>query len=363
MTKGKILVLLTSIMCLSGSAVAYAQTNTDALQSIQNVIQQKAQAKQSVSNEIQNIQQEISSLNTYVAENQKALDTTQQKMEVTKQLIEQKREEIVTLEDKILARKNVMKERLVALQHDDTLSLIINVFLNAKSLNDFLERASAVTTLFNADNAILTAQQNDLQQIETDKKEIDEQEQILEEEQTSLASQQANLSVNLQKRQVNLANLQNEFSQIDQQMAMAQQEKANIVSQIQAAQQRLQAEQAAAAKASAAAVQPQNQNASAPASAGNGQEIYVTATAYSPQESGAVTALGYNIKSNPNMKLIAVDPSVIPLGKRVWVEGYGEAIAGDTGGAIQGYRIDVLMPTASDCAAWGRRTVKVIVLN
>ena len=43
------------------------------------------------------------------------------------------------------------------------------------------------------------------------------------------------------------------------------------------------------------------------------------------------------------MKLIAVDPSVIPLGSRVWVEGYGEAIAADTGGAIKGHKIDVLM--------------------
>lgn len=356
MAKRKILVLLTSIMCFSGFAGAYAQTDTAALQNIQNVIQQKAQAKQSVGNEMQNIQQEISSINTYVAENQKAIDRTSQQMEVAKQLIEKKREEIVTLEDKILARENVMKERLVALQHDDTLSLIINVFLNARSLNDFLQRASAVTTLFNADNAILTAQQNDLQQIETDKKEIDKQEQILENEQASLANQQANLNMNLQKRQASLSNLQKEFSQIDQQISMAQQEKTNMVSQIQAAQQMLQQGQAAAA-----AVQPQN--TIVPASAGNGQEIYVTATAYSPQDSGAVTALGYNIQNNPNMKLIAVDPSVIPLGKRVWVEGYGEAIAGDTGGAIQGYRIDVLMPTIAACTAWGRRTVKVIILN
>ena len=44
------------------------------------------------------------------------------------------------------------------------------------------------------------------------------------------------------------------------------------------------------------------------------------------------------------MKLIAVDPSVIPLGSKVWVEGYGVAIAGDTGGAIKGNKIDVLMP-------------------
>ena len=63
------------------------------------------------------------------------------------------------------------------------------------------------------------------------------------------------------------------------------------------------------------------------------------------------------------MKLIAVDPSVIPLGSRVWVEGYGEAIAGDTGGAIKGHKIDVLMPNGATARQWGRKTVKIIVLN
>ena len=61
------------------------------------------------------------------------------------------------------------------------------------------------------------------------------------------------------------------------------------------------------------------------------------------------------------MKLIAVDPSVIPLGSRVWVEGYGEAIAADTGGAIKGHKIDVLMSSDAAARQWGRKTVKIIV--
>lgn len=73
--------------------------------------------------------------------------------------------------------------------------------------------------------------------------------------------------------------------------------------------------------------------------------------------------MGYNVRQNPNMKLIAVDPAVIPLGSRVWVEGYGEAIAGDTGGAIKGHKIDVLVPSNAQARLWGRKTVKVIILN
>ena len=45
--------------------------------------------------------------------------------------------------------------------------------------------------------------------------------------------------------------------------------------------------------------------------------------------------------------MIAVDPNVIPLGSKVYVEGYGEAIAADTGGAIKGNKIDVHVPSKS----------------
>ncbi|MGH9305640.1 MAG: 3D domain-containing protein, partial [Acidimicrobiales bacterium] len=56
---------------------------------------------------------------------------------------------------------------------------------------------------------------------------------------------------------------------------------------------------------------------------------------------------------------VAVDPSVIPLGSRIFISGIGERIAQDTGGAIQGHRIDIWMPTRSDCIQFGRQDVQV----
>ncbi len=55
-----------------------------------------------------------------------------------------------------------------------------------------------------------------------------------------------------------------------------------------------------------------------------------------------------------------MDPRVIPMYSKVYVEGYGYAIALDTGGAIQGNRIDLFMNSEAECNSWGRRTVKVI---
>lgn len=102
-----------------------------------------------------------------------------------------------------------------------------------------------------------------------------------------------------------------------------------------------------------------------------GKTITVLATAYTadPAENGGTyggvvkTAMGHNLSANPGMKMVAVDPRVIPLGSRIYVEGYGEAIAGDTGGAIKGNRIDVLMPSKSQSSDWGRKTVQVTILN
>lgn len=93
--------------------------------------------------------------------------------------------------------------------------------------------------------------------------------------------------------------------------------------------------------------------------------ITMTASAFTATCSGCsgVTSTGINLKANPDMKVIAVDPSVIPLGSKVWVEGYGVAVAGDTGGAIKGNRIDVHVPDKSAAYNWGVRTVEVKIIN
>ncbi|MFJ7974072.1 ubiquitin-like domain-containing protein [Psychrobacillus sp. NPDC096389] len=96
-----------------------------------------------------------------------------------------------------------------------------------------------------------------------------------------------------------------------------------------------------------------------------GNEFYVTATAYTAYCNGCsgVTTTGINLKSNPDVKVIAVDPKVIPLGSKVWVEGYGYAVAGDTGGAIKGNKIDLFMPSKSKAYDFGRKKVRIKVLN
>ena len=89
--------------------------------------------------------------------------------------------------------------------------------------------------------------------------------------------------------------------------------------------------------------------------------IRVEATAYSSAEAGlsAYTALGTICQRG----VIATDPSIIPLGTRVFIPGYGYAVAEDTGGAIVGHKIDVAFDTVAECYEFGRQIVDVYILD
>lgn len=89
------------------------------------------------------------------------------------------------------------------------------------------------------------------------------------------------------------------------------------------------------------------------------------ATAYDPSpesnslEWAGITALGWRTRYG----IAAVDPKVISLRSLIFVEGYGFAWAGDTGGDIKGKRIDLCYNTTKEAMRWGRRKAKVYVLS
>ncbi|WP_018963532.1 G5 and 3D domain-containing protein [Coprothermobacter platensis] len=94
---------------------------------------------------------------------------------------------------------------------------------------------------------------------------------------------------------------------------------------------------------------------------GEAQEILMVATAYSAEEAGVGTRTA--IGTRARYGVVAVDPNVIPLGTKLYIEGYGYAIAEDIGGSIKGNRIDVYFNTIDECYRWGRRVVKVYILG
>lgn len=394
--KRTIATLCILLLLLPFTNVANAASTKDTLHSAeeqleqnQQTILQKEKEQQAVHEEVKSIQENLQVLENDISQNQQSLAQVEGKIDEIQQIIEQKKEEIVLLQDKVYAREDIMQKRLVALQHSDHASIVIETLVNSESLGNFFERVGAVATLLNADQNILDEQEADLKQIEEDKKEIDRQEQLLISQQAEIEEKKAKLEENFTKRNAALVAMQDKYTKIANEIDLAEQDKNNIQSQIKTIQTQIQKEEAAAkaravelakakkAKEEAKVVQtvsapPSPAKKPSASSSGqaststskSGKELYVAATAYSHEDTQSdLTYLGYNIKKNPNMKLIAVDPGVIPLGSKVWVEGYGTAIAGDTGGAIIGHKIDVLMPNSAKARQWGRKTVKIIILD
>ncbi len=100
-------------------------------------------------------------------------------------------------------------------------------------------------------------------------------------------------------------------------------------------------------------------SAAAP-SRGSGRWITVLATAYVPGYGcGTRTATGRRARKG----IVAVDPRVIPLGTKLYIPGYGYALASDTGGSVKGYRIDLCFNSLSEARRFGRRQIRIKILN
>lgn len=111
---------------------------------------------------------------------------------------------------------------------------------------------------------------------------------------------------------------------------------------------------------------PQTMRALKPVSAGNvdlsnARIVTVNAYAYSPQDPGmgSHTASGTLLRRG----VIAVDPNYIPIGTRVYIPDYGEAVAEDIGWSIQGNTIDIAFDTHQEAINFGRQVIEIYILN
>jgi 3D (Asp-Asp-Asp) domain-containing protein len=274
------------------------------------------------------------------AARERLLRLQQAQRELIAQRLTLRRELLLARVDSRLSQNRLASRLRFLYEHGTTSSL--DVVLGAKSLDDALEELDAYNRVAAANASVLGQVQASHRHLVRLGRTIGAREQAL----AATTSAAARIVAELQQLR------SSRVSYLDELASRRSLDASRIAS--------LEAEANAAVVRSDTLVAPQLVAAPQPA------EIPST----SPGPAGSmltVTATGYDLPGHTSTGLpvgwgiAAVDPSVIPLGTRIVVPGYGVAVAADTGGAIQGATIDLWFPTAAQAYAWGRRTITIAV--
>ena len=346
-------------------------------------------------NDVNDKYDQVEKTKAEIAENEATLQKAQKDIEATKA--------------NIAKRKEVMAQRLKEIQVNGGAERDWSVLLDAKNLQEFINRAYAMTLLQNAQKQKVT-------DLNIEKEKLEKLEATVQKTTTSLKENKVNLETEASELDGKIANLKQQLADNQstlQKIAQSKEVETARLAAEKAAKEKAAAEKAAAKKAAKEAEAAQKEaeaekptsstnNSSSNSSGANsesstnssnkpnnngsnsnsnnsesntnnntnnnggnsssgGRTLIMESTAYSYAEAGAsyLTASGTDLRENP--QAVAVDPSVIPLGSVVEVQGYGVALALDTGGAIKGNIIDVHFPTVAQCTKWGRRQVQVTI--
>ncbi|WP_432612679.1 3D domain-containing protein [Enterococcus faecalis] len=397
----KLIPFLTTMMLINfGLPVAAAAESLDSLQ------EKEAQAKQSGELISKEINSALDDVNAKYAEIER-LKTQISKAEDT---LKTSKEEIEKTEKNISRRKEAVGDRMKDIQLNGD-QRTWQALLDAENLSDFFNRAYAMTVLQNFEREkieSLTSEKEKLaalqEKVENTQTTLKQNEEKLQVEASSMNNKVSELKEKMANNEELLAQISTDKQKEQQRLVSekaaaeaqkkraAETAKAEAAKKQAAADKQAQAQADAAAKLEAEAAEESSSQASSSSTStessstessssasssesssttesstgesstpgtGSGRVLQMESTAYSWREAGASNLSATGIDLSKESNVVAVDPSVIPLGSLVKVSGYGFAIAGDTGGAIQGNIIDVHFDSVDQCRLWGRRQVTV----
>ena len=395
-------VLLATTICFTniiGSFSVYADDLDDERQAIS---ESKAQYDLldeqilSLNSEIANINIEIDNINTKLKDNETQIANTEAEIKSTKALLEQ-------TELEISEKESILSKRLRNIQKSNLMSNMLAYLLASESLTDIFDRFDALSKIVYLDKELISEvkekketltvtmdelssketslqalkkeTENSLKELESKKSEQETKMAQLNEEQSKVSSViEANeqkliaYSVSIIENSNTISELQESISTLTYLIPTLNSSTVieaanNSISQGNLKVEKINAEEKAKAEA-AIPSRGESMTVTFTPGASSGSTALSTLTMQSTAYTGGtLTATGTKPVYNPGgISTIAVDPSVIPLGSKVYVSGYGIAIAADTGGAINGNIIDLYFNSEADCIAWGRRNVTVEIL-
>lgn len=392
------------LLTLATLAMPVATTEASTLDSIEAEEEAKQDELQTLESEISQALDEINAIHVN-------LENLEAEIEETEESIKETQEDIVVKEEEVEKRNEVMKENLRNIQTSEMNHSMIISILDSESLSEMFNRLQALATLQSASSDSFENAQNEHNELlalkeknEAEKEKLVNDKATVEAQESEMSKKVAELNTKLENNKEELKVLasrkQNEETRLREEAEKIQaakaakeaaEEEAKVV-QLAEAQEAEESknnvietiidttskETPKPAKMDNPAPEPVVKNDEKvsqpkpeskpepkpePKPESNGRTMTVVATAYSTNQPSLSThtATGIDLRSNPSV--IAVDPNVIPLGSTVEIPGYGVFTAGDTGGAINGNRIDIHMTNLGTARGFGYQTMEIKILN
>ncbi|MFR5594245.1 3D domain-containing protein [Clostridium perfringens] len=396
--------LIAMAISISATHVVFADTVNDKKSTIQ---ENKVKYSQ-LDNEVISLNSQVSKLNNEIEDLNAKLEDNKAKMKDTEENLKETESKVSTLKTEIDEKQSVLGKRMRAMyKSKDSMNPVV-FLLNSEDLSDLITRIDALARVTALDKNLIQSLDeqkdslnSDIKKLERDKAELKELKASTEESLKTLDSKKIEEQkkideLNKQKEAVLEVIKENEMSLISHSVSVINSSSSinelesavstlnqlipqlNIDSvkeaannSVQAAKNKIESLKAEEAKkaeeaaknnaANSSNTTSSNNSSSQPSSDGKYKKtLSMEATAYS---GGTLTAMGLKPVRDPGgISTIAVDPSVIPLGSKVYIPGYGYAIASDTGGVIKGNIIDLYMNSHDECISWGRRQVTLHIV-
>ncbi|MDK0976148.1 3D domain-containing protein [Clostridium perfringens] len=396
--------LIAMSISISATHVVFADTVNDKKSTIQ---ENKVKYSQ-LDNEVISLNSQVSKLNNEIEDLNAKLEDNKAKMKDTEENLKETESKVSTLKTEINEKQSVLGKRMRAMyKSKDSMNPVV-FLLKSEDLSDLITRIDALARVTALDKNLIQSLDeqkdslnSDIKKLERDKAKLKELKASTEESLKTLDSKKIEEQkkideLNKQKEAVLEVIKENEMSLISHSVSVINSSSSinelesavstlnqlipqlNIDSvkeaannSVQAAKNKIESLKAEEAKkaeeaaknnaANSSNTTSSNNSSSQPSSDGKYKKtLSMEATAYS---GGTLTAMGLKPVRDPGgISTIAVDPSVIPLGSKVYIPGYGYAIASDTGGVIKGNIIDLYMNSHDECISWGRRQVTLHIV-
>ncbi|MGG7142856.1 3D domain-containing protein [Clostridium nigeriense] len=386
--------IATLLIVMNISTITFADQDSSETQEIQ---ENKVKYEQ-LDNETLELNSEIAELNNEIESINLKLDKNNSEIENTEIEIENINKKIEDAKIQIEEREATMDKRLRSMYKTNVASSMILYLITSDNLFDLFYRVQAMSKIISIDKEIVSEINTTKSELENDAKTVEEKQDNLNNLKLSIENDLNEVNKKKEEQEAVLADLNSKKDEImsiieanevsllshslsiidsgsssisdlkdalstlnymlpqlnsDYAISLAEQGVTSANTQIEALE--------AAAVAAAETINKNETTDNSGSTNGNYLATFsMSATAYT---GGEYTAMGLKPTRDPNgLSTVSVDSSVIPLGSKVYVEGYGYAIASDTGGAIQGNKIDLYMNSLEDCTNFGRRTVTVYIV-